>query len=40
MAGTAESADTSSRQICDYCGDFIDDPLQPCPALDYGRCEP
>jgi hypothetical protein len=39
MAGAADAADTPNRQICDYCGDFIDDPGQRCAALDNGRCE-
>jgi hypothetical protein len=26
--------------ICDYCGEFIRDRDQPCPARDDGRCHP
>lgn len=40
MAGAAEPADASNRPIRDYCGGFIDDPLQRCAALDFGRCKP
>jgi hypothetical protein len=40
MAGAAEFADTSTRAICDYCGDFIDEPGQRCLALDDRRCKP
>jgi len=40
MAGAVESIDVSSHPICDYCGCFIDELQQQCPALDDGRCRP
>jgi len=27
-------------EICNYCGDYIDEPDKQCPALADGRCEP
>lgn len=32
--------DSDEQLICDYCGEEIEEPLQACPALDNGVCEP
>lgn len=32
--------DRDEQLICEYCGEVIEEPLQQCPALDNGVCEP
>jgi len=36
----ADGGDHDGRPICRYCGTWIEEDGQRCPALDDGRCEP
>jgi hypothetical protein len=36
----AADLNIQQRPICDYCGGWIDEPVQRCPALDEGVCRP
>jgi len=39
MSTPAEN-DIEARAVCDFCGFFIDEPEQSCPARDEGVCRP